>query len=360
MAEDGKGVYFTGVGASPKGDHPFVMTVGLDNGKRTEVWRSAEKMYEMPFARVAGDTFVVRRESPTAPPNYFLADVKDGKWTQLTTFANPYGKIPLPERQVMHYKRKDGVELSADLYLPVGYKKSDGPLPTLIHAYPVEYKDKDAAGQVQGSEYLFPRYNFTTIPILFTTQGYAVMQNTAIPIVGTGKEEPNDTYVEQIVEGAQAAIDAGAKMGVVDPKRVAVMGHSYGAFMTANLLAHSNLFKAGISMSGAYNRSLTPFGFQREERVYWQDPKLYFDMSPFSFADKIKTPILMFHGQADDNQGTFPIQSDRFYAALKGNGATVRFVALPLEAHVYAGRESLETLMAETKAWLDEYVKGAK
>jgi dipeptidyl aminopeptidase/acylaminoacyl peptidase len=333
--------------------------VDLESGKRKELWRSGEKQYELPYARIGDGTFLVRRESPQVPPNYFLKTLGEDQWKQLTTFANPYGNIPLPAKQVLHYKRKDGVELSADLYLPTGYKPSDGPLPTLLHAYPVEYKSRDAAGQVTGSEYLFPRYSFTTIPILFTTQGYAVLQNTAIPIVGQGKEEPNDTYVEQIVDGAQAAIDAGRKLGVVDPNRVAVMGHSYGAFMTSNLLAHSSLFKAGISMSGAYNRSLTPFGFQREERVYWQDPKLYYDMSPFSFADKIKTPILMFHGEADDNQGTFPIQSDRFYAALKGNGATVRFVLLPLEAHVYAGRESLETLMAETKAWLDKYVRDA-
>lgn len=359
LTEDGTSAYFTGVGSTPRGDHPFISSVNLDTGKRTEMWRSADKMYDFPYARVEASTFLVRRESPTMPPNYFLTTLPANDWKQLTAFANPYGNIPLPEKKVLHYKRKDGVELSADLYLPPGYKTADDPLPTLMHAYPVEYKSRDAAGQVTGSEYMFPRYTFTTIPILFTTQGYAVMQNTAIPIVGQGKEEPNDTYVEQIVAGAQAAVDEGRRLGVVDPNRVAVIGHSYGAFMTSDLLAHSNLFKTGISMSGAYNRTLTPFGFQREERVYWQVSKLYYDMSPFSFADRIKTPILLFHGAADDNQGTFPIQSDRFYAALKGNGATVRFVSLPLEAHVYAARESLETVIAETKAWLDTYVKNA-
>jgi dipeptidyl aminopeptidase/acylaminoacyl peptidase len=187
--------------------------------------------------------------------------------------------------------------------------------------------------------------------------GYAVLENASIPIVGEGNKQPNDTYIEQLVAGAKAAIDYGASLGVVDPNRVAVMGHSYGAFMTANLLAHSNMFRAGIARSGAYNRTLTPYGFQAEERTYWEAPDVYYKMSPFSYADKIKTPILLIHGEADDNQGTFPEQSERFYEALKGQGATVRLVWLPLEAHGYEARESLEHMLWEMDRWLDTYVK---
>ena len=202
----------------------------------------------------------------------------------------------------------------------------------------------------------FPAINWGS-PVYYTQTGYAVLQNAAIPIIGEGKAEPNDTYVEQLVAGAKAAVDYAVSLGVVDPKRVAVTGHSYGAFMTANLLAHSNLFRAGIARSGAYNRTLTPYGFQNEERTYWQDPKVYYDMSPFSFADKIKVPILLIHGGADDNTGTYPIQSERFYAALKGQGATVRLVFLPLEPHHYGAHESLQHMIWETERWLDLYVK---
>jgi dipeptidyl aminopeptidase/acylaminoacyl peptidase len=240
--------------------------------------------------------------------------------------------------------------------VPAGYDKSKGPLPTLMEAYPAEFKTRGAAGQVTGSPYRFPRIGWGS-PVFLTATGNAVLENASIPIIGEGKEEPNDTYVDQLVAGAKAAVDYGASLGVVDPKRVAVMGHSYGAFMTANLLAHTDIFRAGIARSGAYNRSLTPYGFQNEERTYWQDPKLYFEMSPFSYADKIKTPLLMIHGEADDNQGTFPVQSERFFVALKGQGATVRLVFLPLEAHHYVAHESLDHMLWEMNRWLDTYVK---
>jgi dipeptidyl aminopeptidase/acylaminoacyl peptidase len=281
------------------------------------------------------------------------------QWTAVTSFPNPYAGLPMPAHQLLHYKRADGVDLTADLYLPAGYDKAKGPLPTLMEAYPAEFKSRAAASQVTGSPYEFVRINWGS-PVFFATSGYAVLANAAIPIIGEGSAEPNDSYTEQLVAGAKAAIDAGVETGTVDRGRVAVMGHSYGAFMTANLLAHCDFFRAGIARSGAYNRSLTPFGFQNEERTYWQAPEVYFKMSPFSYADKIKTPLLMMHGEADNNTGTFPIQSERFYSALKGQGATVRFVLLPLEAHGYQGRESVLHMLWEMERWLDKYVKPAK
>jgi dipeptidyl aminopeptidase/acylaminoacyl peptidase len=366
---DKQGIYFSAPGASPKGDQPFVaimpVTAG-ENPKETRIWQSQPPFFETPLAVIAaGNTteILARRESVEQSPNYFLTTVTEAttapQWTAVTNFANPYAGLPMPTHQLLHYKRDDGVDLTADLYLPAGYDKSKGPLPTLMEAYPAEFKSRAAASQVTGSPYEFVRIGAGS-PVFFTTSGYAVLANAAIPIIGEGNAEPNDTYVEQLVAGAKAAIDAGVATGTVDRRRVAVMGHSYGAFMTANLLAHSDLFRAGIARSGAYNRTLTPFGFQNEERTYWQAPDVYYKMSPFSYADKIKTPILLFHGEADNNTGTFPIQSDRFYNALKGEGATVRFVLLPLEAHGYQGRESVLHMLWEMENWLDKYVKPEK
>ncbi len=357
LAADGEGIYFTSPGASSEGDRPFVAVMNAKTGKEEQTWRSAAPFYEQPAGVLdaAKGTLLIRRESQDKQPNYFLREA-GGQLTQVTDFPNPYGSAPLPKKEILRYKRADGVELSANLYLPPGYKSSDGPLPTLMEAYPVEFKSRAAAGQIMGSPYQFPRFSWAG-PVFFVTQGYAVLENTAMPIIGEGSAQPNDTYVDQLVSDAKAAIDEGASKGVVDRNRVAVMGHSYGAFMTANLLAHTDMFKAGIARSGAYNRSLTPFGFQNEERTYWQDPDIYFKMSPFSYADKIKTPLLMIHGEADNNQGTFPIQSERFFDALKGHGATVRLVFLPLEAHGYAARESLEHMLWEMNSWLTTYVK---
>ncbi|TGE13971.1 alpha/beta hydrolase family protein [Hymenobacter elongatus] len=360
LATDAKGetLYFIGTGASAEGDRPFVDELDVRSKKSTRWWRSEAPFYEVPITilDVNKRQLITRRESQQEAPNYFLREVKNAKLTPLTKFTNPYAAVGNLSKQVLKYKRADGVDLTANLYLPYGYKKEDGPLPTLMEAYPVEFKNKANASQVKGSPYAFTRLSWGS-PIYWVTQGYAVLQATSIPIVGEGSNEPNDTYVEQLVASAQAAIDEGARLGVVDRKRVAVMGHSYGAFMTANLLAHTNLFKAGIARSGAYNRTLTPFGFQAEERTYWEVPEVYNKMSPFTYADKIKTPLLMIHGEADNNSGTFPLQSERFYNALKGHGATVRYVVLPFEAHGYAARESVMHTLWEMNSWLDKYVK---
>ncbi|HLZ52821.1 MAG TPA: prolyl oligopeptidase family serine peptidase [Candidatus Acidoferrum sp.] len=361
LTPDGKGVYFRGLGASPEGEKPFLSVMNAADGGSKHLWESAAPYFATPQAVLdaAAGTILIRRESQEQSPNFFSQKIGDSSAQQITYFPNPYGDAPRSKKQVLHYKRADGVELSANLYLPPGYKPQDGPLPTLMEAYPTEYKTRAAAGQVTGSPYSFTFLSWGS-PVPFVTQGYAVLENAAIPIIGEGKAEPNDTYVEQLVASAQAAIDEGVRLGVVDRNRVAVMGHSYGAFMTANLLAHSDLFKAGIARSGAYNRTLTPFGFQNEDRTYWQAPEVYYKMSPFSYADKIKTPILLIHGEADNNNGTFPIQSERFFSALKGHGATVRFVLLPLESHGYQGRESVLHMFWEMNNWLNTYVKSAR
>ncbi|HUO17928.1 MAG TPA: prolyl oligopeptidase family serine peptidase [Verrucomicrobiae bacterium] len=358
--EDESGIYLHARGASPEGDRPFLAVMNASTGESQRVWQCEDKFYEAASAVLGGShaQVLIRKESPELPPNYYLAEIGKDDWKQVTFFPNPYGRAVLPKKQVLQYKRADGVNLSANLYLPPGYKPTDGPLPTLMEAYPTEYKTKSAAGQIAGSPYEFPLLYWGS-PIPFVTQGYAVLENATIPIIGEGKAEPNDTYVEQLVASAQAAIDEGASLGVVDRNRVAVMGHSYGAFMTANLLAHSDLFKAGIARSGAYNRTLTPFGFQNEDRTYWQAPEVYYKMSPFSYADKIKTPLLLIHGEEDNNTGTFPIQSERLFSAIKGQGGTVRFVLLPLESHGYAGRESVLHMFWEMNNWMEKYVKNA-
>jgi dipeptidyl aminopeptidase/acylaminoacyl peptidase len=355
---DGTGVYFTSPGASPKGDQPFVAVMPVGGGEEKILFRSKDPYFDQPEALLSDGNVLIRRESQTRSPNYFAASFSGGEPVQVTHFAGRYDGIKMPTRQFLKYKRADGVDLTATLWLPYGYDKSQGPLPTLMEAYPAEFSSRDTASQVSGSPNHYPVFGGGS-HLYLVQAGYAILDNATIPIIGENGKEPNDTYVEQLVDGAKAAVNEGAKLGVVDPKRVAVMGHSYGAFMTANLLAHTDIFRAGIAESGAYNRSLTPYGFQNEERTYWQDPKLYFEMSPFSYADKIKTPILLIHGEADDNTGTYPIQSERFYAALKGQGATVRLVFLPLEPHAYGALETKQHVLWEINRWMDTYVRPA-
>ncbi|HDJ32996.1 MAG TPA: S9 family peptidase [Bacteroidetes bacterium] len=358
---NGKFLYLTGRGASEEGDRPFIDRYRITNGEIKRLWRSEPPWYETPVSllNVRKGIVLTNRQSKTEVPNYYLRNLNNGQLTQITDFPHPYPELKEMHKEMVFYKREDGVQLSFELYLPPGYKKEDGPLPTFLWAYPREYKSADAAGQVSGSPYTFTRISNTS-PILWVTQGYAILNNAAFPIVGEGEQEPNDTFVEQLVANAKAAIDKAVEMGVTDRQRVAVGGHSYGAFMTANLLAHSDLFAAGIARSGAYNRTLTPFGFQAEPRTYWQAPHVYNQMSPFMHADKINEPLLLIHGMADNNSGTFPIQSERLYAAIKGHGGIVRLVMLPMESHGYAARESVLHTLWEMNEWLETYVKERK
>lgn len=351
-------------GSSPKGDLPFLAKFDIASKKNEIIWRCSEGSYEYVTDVLDANKLILltRKESQKDVPNYYIknlilkiADVP------LTAFKNPYPQLEGVTKQKIQYKRADGVDLTGDLYLPKGYnKEKDGPLPVFIWAYPREFNSAADAAQIRGSQ-----NRFTLIssggPIFFVTQGYAILDNAEMPIVAASADKkPNDNFIAQLQLNAEAAINKLAEMGVGDRNRVAVGGHSYGAFMTANLLAHTNLFKAGIARSGAYNRTLTPFGFQNEERTYWQAPQLYYEMSPFSYADKIKTPILLIHGDSDDNPGTFPINSERLFNAIKGHGGIVRYVSLPFEAHGYRGKENLLHMLWEMNGWLEKYVKNAK
>lgn len=358
---DKDNIFMTSVGGSPEGDRPFLSKFNLKTQKTEILFRSEAPYYERPSEIISkkGDKIITLRESEKEPPNYFVRDLKKGSITQITDFPHPQPEMLGVNKEIIKYKREDGVDLTAVLYTPAGYdKEKDGPLPVLMWAYPREYKSAKNAAQVRGTPYSFTRVSSGS-PLFWALRGYAVMANTEMPIIGEGDKEPNDSFREQLVMNAEAAINAVVDLGVGDRNKIGVGGHSYGAFMTANLLAHSDLFAAGIARSGAYNRTLTPFGFQREERTYWEAPELYNYMSPFMHADKVNEPLLLIHGEADNNSGTFPIQSIRFYNAVKGHGGTARLVMLPSESHGYRAKESILHMLWEMDTWLEEHVKNA-
>lgn len=349
-------------GSSPKGDLPFLLSYDVHKKKADTLWRCAEGWFENVVRVLDAEKGILltSRENEKEVPNYWIKHTKlriaD---RQLTRFGNPYPQMEGVTKEKIKYKRADGVDLTGDLYLPKGYNKErDGKLPVFIWAYPAEYNSAADAAQIRGSEHRFTMVGGGS-PVFYVTQGYAVLNNAEMPIVASSKDKkPNDDFIQQLTMNAEAAIRVLDSMGVGDKNKMAVGGHSYGAFMTANLLAHTKLFKAGIARSGAYNRSLTPFGFQNEDRTYWQATELYNNMSPFNYADNIKTPLLLIHGEMDNNTGTFPIQSERMYNAVKGHGGTVRYVSLPYESHGYAGRENLMHVLAEQFEWMEKYVKG--
>jgi len=361
LAIENNNLYRVGDGHTPKGQFPFIDEFSLETLKPTRLYQSTytDKMEEIfDIDDFKKGEVLVRIQSKNEFPNYYFRNFrKKNVLTQVTHFPNPFESIKDVYKELIKYKRADGVELSGTLYLPAGYDRSKKEkLPLLIWAYPAEYKDKNSAGQTTAnpSEFTYPYYGSF---VYWVTRGYAVLDDAAFPIIGEGKTEPNDNFIEQLVANAKAAIDAVDSLGYINRKKVAVGGHSYGAFMTANLLTHSDLFACGIARSGAYNRTLTPFGFQSEQRNYWDAPEVYNAMSPFMTADKMKTPILLVHGEADNNPGTFTLQTERYFQALKGLGAPARMVILPKEQHSYVARENILHLLWEQDRFLEKYLK---
>ena len=361
LAIENNNAYLIGDGFTKDGQFPFIDEYNLGTLKTKRLYTSTFKDKKEDLLSIEdfkkGDV-LVQIQSKNEFPNYYFRNLKSKKLTQLTNFKNPFESIKNVYKEVIKYKRKDGVDLSGTLYLPDGYdrtKKSEK-LPLLIWAYPEEFKDKSSAGQNKQNpnEFTFPYYGSF---VYWVTKGYAVLDDASFPIIGEGTTEPNDTFMTQLVDDAEAAIDAVDKLGYINRKKCAIGGHSYGAFMTANLLSHSNLFACGIARSGAYNRTLTPFGFQSEQRNYWDIPAIYNEMSPFMNADKMKTPLLLVHGDADNNPGTFTLQSERYFQALKNLGAPVRLVLLPKEAHSYVAKENILHLLWEQDQFLEKYLK---
>ncbi|WP_109300701.1 S9 family peptidase [Aquimarina sp. AU474] len=357
-------MHLIGDGYSKEGQFPFIDKLNIKSRETTRIYQSkyTNKIETINSAiDLKKGTFLVRIESPSEYPNYYIRNInkKEGL-KEITSFKNPFASIQNVHKEVIKYKRDDGLELSGTLYLPINYdKEKKEKMPMILWAYPVEFKDKSSASQSTSNpnEFIYP---FWGSMLYWVTKGYVVLDDASFPIVGEGDKEPNDSFRKQLVANGKAAIDAVDAMGYIDRDRVAVGGHSYGAFMTANLLSHSNLFAAGIARSGAYNRTLTPFGFQSEERSYWEAPEIYYTMSPFMHADKMKTPLLLIHGEADNNSGTYPLQSERYFNALKGLGAITRLVMLPKESHGYRAKESILHLLWEQDQWLDKYVKNKK
>ena len=361
LAIENNNAYLIGNGFTKDGQFPFIDEYNLGTLKTKRLYTSTFKDKKEDLLSIEdfkkGDV-LVQIQSKNEFPNYYFRNLKSKKLTQLTNFKNPFESIKNVYKEVIKYKRKDGVDLSGTLYLPDGYdrtKKSEK-LPLLIWAYPEEFKDKSSAGQNKQNpnEFTFPYYGSF---VYWVTKGYAVLDDASFPIIGEGTTEPNDSFMTQLVDDAEAAIDAVDKLGYINRKKCAIGGHSYGAFMTANLLSHSNLFACGIARSGAYNRTLTPFGFQSEQRNYWDIPAIYNGMSPFMNADKMKTPLLLVHGDADNNPGTFTLQSERYFQALKNLGAPVRLVLLPKEAHSYVAKENILHLLWEQDQFLEKYLK---
>jgi len=358
FTSDGSAFYLKGRGASPLGIYPFLDLMELDTSETKRLWQSKHPYYEsvVDILDAGAEKLITYCQSQTTPPNYFLYIRKHNQALPLTHYQDPAPQLAGVRKEVIRYQRDDGIQLSATLYLPPGYEPDrDDPLPTIFWIYPREFKSRDFAGQVTTPQNTFSR-PVRASPLLLLTQGYAILSNPSLPILGEGDTEPNDSYVEQIVAGTQAAVDYLVNRGIADPKRLGIGGHSYGAFTTANLLAHTDLFRAGIACSGAYNRTLTPFGFQGEQRNFWEAMDVYMRMSPFTHIAKINKPLLLIHGTDDSNTGTHPIQSERFYQALKGMGATVRLVMLPFEDHSYRSREGVGHALWEMIRWYNLYV----
>jgi dipeptidyl aminopeptidase/acylaminoacyl peptidase len=370
LRQKGDAVYFSGSGATDEGDRPFLDLRHMETGEVQRLFRSDPERYEV-FVAFAGadDRFVMRSESAVEVPNYFLAtlggtiEAPAGEATRalarepITRFEDPTPELRQIEKRLVRYERADGVPLSFELNLPPGYEEGTR-LPTVLYAYPLEYSDPSTAGQVRGSSQRFSRF-YGASHLFFLLQGYAVLDNATMPMIGD-PETTYDTFVPQLVADAEAAVAKAVAIGVADPERIGIIGHSHGGLMVANLLAHTDLFRAGIARSGSHNKTMQPFGFQSERRSLFEARDAYIELSPTFFADRVDEPVLVIHGKADSNPGTLTIQSEVFFEAVRGSGGTARLVLLPFEDHGYRAEESVEHVLWEQIRWFDQYVKNAE
>ena len=369
LRQQGDAVYFSGSGSTDQGDRPFLDLRRLGSDQSERLFRASRTAYEG-FITITDDgELIIRRESTTDVPNYHLITLgeehaaEDGEATRsrsdrrITHFEDPTPQLRQIEKRIVRYEREDGVPLSFHLYLPPGYQEGTR-VPTVLYAYPLEYSDAKTAGQVRGSEHVFTRIHGPS-HLFFLLQGYAVLQRTAMPVIGD-PETAYDTFIEQLVADAEAAVAKAVELGVADADRIGIIGHSHGGLMTATLLAHSDLFRAGIARSGAYNHTIRPFGFQSERRTLWEAFDTYTNLSPVMHAPKINEPLLLIHGAVDENPGTIPFQSERLFQSVRGSGGTSRLVMLPHEGHGYRARESVEHVLWEQLSWFDTHVKNTE
>jgi len=347
-------IFLEGQGATPTGDRPFLRRLSLHTGHQETLFLSREAEHESVLLLMEDDasTFMTIHETPASPPNLRIRSLA-GDCRPLTCFNDPVPEIRGIHREIISVTRKDGVPLSFTLHLPPDARPGK-PLPTLLWAYPREFNDPDTAGQITGTVNRFTTFAGSS-PLHLLLAGYAVLDHATLPVVGD-PQTANDTFIEQIVSGAVAIVQRVIDMKVADPARLAVGGHSYAALLAVTLLAHTKLFSAGIARSGAYNRTLTPFGFQNERRTFWDAPEIYLRLSPFTFANRITAPLLLIHGEADNNPGTFPLQTERLYQAIRGNGGIARCVMLPHESHSYTARQSVEHVSWEMLTWLKRHL----
>ena len=297
----GGDIYVVGRRADPAGSRAYLDRIRLDSLTAEQLWQSEAAGREEILDVFTADASAVltQIEDVTEPPNYVVRNLRAGTTRAITDHRHPVPAMTEVARIPLRYRRRDGVEMSSLLYLP---KRAAGepPLPMVVWAYPREYREGSVPTPAHNRHFADVD---RALQLYLLLRGYAVLDDVSMPIIGNGNNA-NDTFVPQVIANAEAAIEAAAATGAVDPARVAVAGHSYGAFMVANLLAHTQLFRAGVGLSGAYNRTLTPFGFQTERRTLWEAPDAYLAMSPILYTHRIAAPMLLVHGLLDDNAGT--------------------------------------------------------
>lgn len=355
LVHDG-GFYVRGETETERGRRAFLDRISLADGGAERLWESRAAGHETLVDVLSADAAVLltRYESSSEPPRYFATASAGTTLWSITSSERAAAPLADARRLRLRYERGDGVALGGSLHLPPGYEGTER-LPLVVWAYPRRFGTAADAMPAQHVADRFPGLE-RALRLFFVLRGYAVLDEVSMPIVGR-PGEANDTFIEQVKANAEAAIGAAEATGFVDGSRVAVAGHSYGAFMVANLLAHSDLFEAGAALSGAYNRTLTPFGFQTERRTLWEAPETYLAMSPILYSHRIDAPLLLVHGLLDDNAGTSPLQSTQFYEAIRGNGGDAGLLLLPWEGHSYRARESVMRTAARLLDWFDRHVK---
>jgi dipeptidyl aminopeptidase/acylaminoacyl peptidase len=339
-----------------EGPRPFLDKVDLDAGKTTRLWQGPADAYETlnSFLDAEGSRLLVDRQSATQPNNTHIFE-NGALGRMLTENKDHAPDITEAKRYRIRVTRADGFKFWVRVTVPKWHMPGQK-LPAMFWFYPGEFTDQAAydRGQRNQNKNLFPNVGNTSMALL-TRLGYAFVDPDC-PIVGPAGRM-NDYYVNDLRNNLSATIDELERQGLIDRTKLAIGGHSYGGFSTANAMVHTPFFKAGIAGAGNYNRTLTPMSFQTESRSIHEARQTYLDMSSMLFAENMTGALLMYCGMLDQNVGTDPINSVRMFNVLESIGKPAALYMYPYEDHGQVAKETLQDMWARWIAWLDKYVE---
>ncbi len=332
------------------GTRQHVHSVTAKGGRRRQLTSGDRQISGLRVS--CGGGLVFLSETPKALAEVCVAATDGGTERQLTSTNPATARVALGRTRAVRWQSADGLQIEGVLVLPTNYRKGKRvPLVVEPHGGPA-----GARG-----------FNFYPNWQLLAGKGYAVLSPNFRGSAGYGEAflgANEDDFGGGDFADVMAGVDAMIDRGIAHPKRLAIMGFSYGGYMTAWAIGQTDRFQAAIAGAGVIN--LTSFygttdiqwfttGYQKG--APWQNPDSYRQQSPITHVDKVKTPTLLYHGDEDRR---VPLeQSQQLYVSLRERGVPTEFVRYPREGHGIGEYWHRKDCLERITGWLRKWVRSS-